>query len=212
PFLQLIDALEPRGLKRVVFSSSAGSIYRSGRDAVAKAQADTAYHSTKRSIEHYLSSRCAATGLTAVSLRISNPIGDLDRPGFGLVGHVARAVAAGGDIAFFGDYATPKDYVALGDVGSALAAAARSTGFGSEPGHHIVDVGSGWSIDAPGMYKVVRSLAEDGLELGRSPLHHGFGPSALDLEPMARLGGWQPRADLLASIDDLVRRHLDQPR
>lgn len=206
PFLRLVEALETRGLERVVFSSSAGSIYRSGREAVVKAKADTAYHSTKRSIEHYLSSRCAATGLDAVSLRISNPIGDLDRPGFGLVGHVARAVAAGDDVEFFGDYATPKDYVALDDVGAALAAATRSPGRGTEPGHLILDVGSGWSIDAPGMYKVVRSLTEDGLDHHRSPLDYGFGPSDLDLEATRRLIGWQPTGDLLASIDRLVHR------
>lgn len=212
PFLRLIEALEPQGLERVVFSSSAGSLYRSGRDAVLKERADTAYHSTKRSIEHYLSSRSAASGLHAISLRISNPIGDLDRPGFGLVGHVARAVAVGDEIDFIGDYATPKDYVVLDDVGAALAAAVGSSPVEGEPGHHVLDVGSGWSIDAPGMYKVVRSLAEDGLEPDRSPLDYGFGPSDLDLEPMRALVGWQPTGDLLASIDRLVRRHRAQVR
>lgn len=204
PFLELIEALEPLGLQRVVFSSSAGSLYRSGRHAVLKEQADTAYHSTKRSIEHYLSSRATATGLTAVSLRISNPIGQLDRPGFGLVGHVARAVAAGDDVEFFGDYATPKDYVALSDVGAAIAAAVAGPGF--VPGHHIVDVGSGWAIDAPGMHKLIQSLVESGFEPGRSPLDYGFAPSSLDLEPMARLAGWRPSLDVAATVDQLVRR------
>jgi len=189
---------------RQVFSSSAGSLYRSGRQAVLKEQADTAYHSTKRSIEHYLSSRSAATGLAAVSLRISNPIGDLDRPGFGLVGHVARAVAAGDEVEFFGDYDTPKDYVALGDVGAAIAASVAATGF--SPGHTIVDVGSGWAIDAPGMHKLIQSLVESGLEPDRSPLEYGFTPSSLDLDPMARLAGWRPTEDVVATVDRLVRR------
>jgi len=204
PFLELIEALEPLGLRRVVFSSSAGSLYRSGRDAVLKEQADSAYHSTKRSIEHYLSSRTAATGLSAMSLRISNPIGDLDRPGFGLVGHVARAVAAGDEVDFFGDYATPKDYVALPDVGAAIAAAVAAPDSG--PGHTIVDVGSGWAIDAQGMHKLIQSLAESGFEPDRSPLEYGFTPSALDLDPMARLTGWRPSQDVVATIDGLVRR------
>lgn len=205
PFLELIEALEPRGLRRVVFSSSAGSIYHSGRRAVVKEQADTAYHSTKRSIEHYLSSRSAATGLTAVSLRISNPIGDLDRPGFGLVGHVARAVVAGDEVEFFGDYATPKDYVALDDVGEAVAAAITAPGLG--PGHTVVDIGSGWAIDAPGMHKLVRSLVEGTADAGGSPLEHGFGPSALDLAPMTRLTGWRPRRDVVATVERLVHRY-----
>lgn len=210
PFLRLVEALEPRGLERVVFASSAGSIYRSAIDPVEKAEADTPYHATKRSIEHYLAARAASTGLTAVSLRISNPVGDLDRPGFGIVGHFSRAVARGLDVDFVGDYATPKDYIDLADVASALRSVTLAPSVG--PGAVVLDVGSGWAVNAPGMHKLIRSLAENGPSdpADRWPPDHGFTASSLDLEPIARLTGWTPSGDLIGTIEAQYRLQVER--
>ncbi len=213
PFFQLLDALQPRGLRRVVFSSSAGAIYRSGPDPVEKAGADSPYVATKRSIEHYLSSRTASSGLQAVSLRISNPIGDVDRAGFGIVPQLAKAVIRNEEVAFFGDHTVEKDYVDIADVSAALCSVVL--GDWPETGHTVLDVGSGWSIAAKPMFALITAICDgliNGTEQRLSLPEAGFIPSGLDLRAIERFCGWRPDRDVVESIAEVCVRTLQRER
>lgn len=213
PFFRLIDELEPRGLDRVVFCSSAGSIYQSAQLRVEKARADTPYCATKRSIEHYLSARTAQAGLRAVSLRISNPVGLVDRPGFGIVNHFSQAVIDNRQVEFVGDHGVAKDYVDLHDV--TQAALSVVTAEQLPPGHSVLDVGSGWAVTAGGMHTLIVELAaaDDRHRWASvSPRARGMVPSQLDLEPIRTLTGWEPTRDVLQAIRSVHDANLARCR
>lgn len=197
PLLRLIEVLEPIGLQKIIFTSSAGAIYQAGDCRVEKKQIDTPYLATKLSVEHYLSCWAANSGITTASLRISNAIGRSQKSNFGIVGHFAEAIADQRGVEFVGDYEVAKDYVPLQDVVEAVTAATLSD---LTPGAHVVDIGSGWSLDAKGMYKLISQLVDAPSHVAWQPHELGMVPSALRLQPAYRLMGWEPRNSVVEAI------------
>ncbi len=209
PFFRLIDALEPHGLAQIVFCSSAGSIYHSALDPTEKAKADSPYVATKRSIELYLSARTSGSALSAVSLRISYPVGSIDRPGFGIVNHFSRAVAQNENVEFVGDHAVAKDYVDLEDVTDALRAVVL--GDWEASGHVILDIGSGWAIDAKGMHALIVDLStsEDRDRWASvAPNERGMQRDRLAIDATRKRTGWAPQRNILQSIRSVFEGNL----
>lgn len=193
PFFRLIDVLKVRKLRRVVFASSAGSLYRSALDVEVKERADSAYFSTKTAIEGLLASWTLATGLSSAVLRVSNPLGWNRKAGFGVVNHFSRAVISSEPVKFIGDYRNFKDYVGIEDVGRAFADSVRSD---VDAGTcDVVDVGSGFAISAEGIYAVLTALSE-GWEFPGELIR----PSALRLKRTKEVLGWEPRVGLADAI------------
>ncbi|MBI1220674.1 MAG: NAD-dependent epimerase/dehydratase family protein [Rhodobacteraceae bacterium] len=199
PFFRLIDALKGKGLKRVVFASSAGALYRSALHTTVKPRADSAYFSVKLGTEAFLTSWINAIGITGIVLRVSNPLGWNRKAGFGVVSHFSRAILSRSHVEFVGDYQNFKDYVDVSDVARAFAATIAYEG---RVGHcDIVDIGSGSAISAEGVYLGLVALSE-GKEFPRELIKR----SALSLEQTAALLAWRPRVDLIEAVSWIFDR------
>lgn len=156
PFFRLLDGHRQRALRRVLFVSSAGSLYNSSIDTRQKQLSDSAYFSIKLATETLLESYSAVHNIQAISIRISNPVGDHDKVDFGVVNHFARALLKGDDIEFFGDYRNFKDYIDVQDAGSGLAQVAGCP-LDTDAGT-LYDLGSGMSFSAEGICETLRAI------------------------------------------------------
>jgi len=150
--LRLLEAARRRNVGRVVYASSGGTVY--GRvDSLPVAenwptQPISAYGVGKLALEGYLQFYAADFGLTCVSLRIGNAVGEGQFRGAG-VGAPAKflaSVAAGTPLHIWGDGSIVRDYVVVDDIVRAFVLAARADlasgayNVGSGTGHSLVQL------------------------------------------------------------------------
>lgn len=217
----LLGAMEATGVGRLVFASSA-CVYGRGPDDGAPVGEDAAEHpispygENKLACERMIAERCAASGLTAVSLRYFNAAGA--DPG-GLIGEahdpethliplaVAAGLGEGPALTVFGaDYATAdgscvRDYVHVCDVAEAHVAALgleRPAG-----GFEVFNIGAGRGSS---VLEVIEAVAR---ALGR-PVPHRLGrrrsgdPAVLVADTSRAVAqlGWSARH---SSLDEIAR-------
>lgn len=142
--LRLLDAAKRRGVRKVVFASSGGTIY--GRTDVSPIPESHATNPTcahgisKLAIEKYLRLYQELYGLDYCSLRIANPygMGQRTEKAQGAVGVLLERVLNGRPFEIWGDGSIVRDYIYVSDVVNALIAGAQ-TGEGSR----VYNVGTG---------------------------------------------------------------------
>jgi len=157
--VQFTEGLLARGCERIVFSSSA-AVYGTPDTTVvtesSPVRPESPYARSKVMVEQILSDACAATSLTALSLRYFNPVGcdpqqrswPYDPAPTHALGSLMRAWETGTPFRIHGhDWNTPdgtpvRDFVHVWDVALAHVAAAHNW---APPagGFDIVNVGSG---------------------------------------------------------------------
>ncbi|MDE3172636.1 MAG: GDP-mannose 4,6-dehydratase [Gemmatimonadota bacterium] len=134
--LNLLEALRASGrltATRFLFASTGGAIYGDGvpLPAVehARKEPDSPYAVAKHSVEQYLSYYGRIHGLPALALRFANVYGPRQDPHgeAGVVAIFCGRVLAGAPLTVFGDGNQTRDYVYVGDVAAAVAAAAHLT-------------------------------------------------------------------------------------
>lgn len=147
PSIQLFEAASQAGVRRVVFSSSGGTVYGAPAELPVRERAPTdplsAYGVSKLAIEKYLA---ICPGVEGISLRVANPYGGFQLRG-ATVGVIARyllAVRRGESLEVWGDGSVVRDYIAIDDVARAFAAAV--SGCDVAPGAYNVGSGIGASI------------------------------------------------------------------
>jgi len=143
--LKLLDACVQKGVRKVVFISSGGTVYgipvSVPIDEDAPLEPINSYGITKLAAEKYLELYRRLHGLEYVILRPSNPYGPLQNP-LGKVGTVAvfmyRAMK-GMPINIWGDGKVVRDYVFIADLVDALVKA------GGQPSlsRRVFNIGSG---------------------------------------------------------------------
>lgn len=126
PSIHLFEAAGHAGVRRVVFSSSGGTVYGAPAELPVRESDATyplsAYGVSKLAIEKYLA---ICPGLNGISLRIGNPYGGFQLRG-AAVGVIARyllAVRRGESLEVWGDGSVVRDYIAIDDVARAFASA-----------------------------------------------------------------------------------------
>jgi len=146
--LRLFEALDKRGIKRLIFASSGGTVYgmqeRLPINERELALPINAYGVSKLTIESYLS---IFKSLSGVSLRIANPYGYAQLFGspIGLIAHTLLALEAGQKIQIWGDGKIVRDYIAVEDVAKAFLLAADLSI--TPPGRYNIGSGIGKSIN-----------------------------------------------------------------
>lgn len=161
----LFEACVQRGVRRVIFASSGGSIYGDVlRDRHAETdvpQPVSPYAIGKSAIESYLRYFRVRHGLDSLSLRIANVYGEgqVSKAGqFGVVPTFLDRMVRGDEITVLGDGSMVRDYVYVGDLVRWMASIFDTP----RPGHEIYNCGSGVGTS---VLEVVRSLEEvSGLE------------------------------------------------
>lgn len=142
--LQLLEACVEAGVRKVVFSSSGGTVY--GVPQTVPITEDhptdptTSYGVVKIAVEKYLGLFHRLYGLDYAALRISNPYGPYQNPGGqqGVVAVFLHRLYAGQPITIWGDGGVVRDYLYVSDLVEALELAAEV-----ETRQKVLNIGNG---------------------------------------------------------------------
>lgn len=128
--LQVLEAARRGGVRRIIFASTAasyGDVPESELPILeTRSLAPLSFYGlSKVAAERYLAMYRATFGLDYVVLRFANVYGERQGEGGegGVISIFARAIAAGEDIAVFGDGGQTRDFVYAGDIAAGIRAA-----------------------------------------------------------------------------------------
>lgn len=147
--VRLFESSCDAGVKRIVFLSTGGAIYRASALGVYNEESPTnpttAYGVIKLAAEKYLEIYHSQRGVEYVTLRLSNPFGPFQRlDGVqGVVGYFLHQAMLGRPLEVWGDGSSVRDYIYVGDVVDALVLAGGS---GSSQGVFNIGSGSGRAL------------------------------------------------------------------
>lgn len=207
-FVQLLQACRERGVRRVVYASSA-AIYGDSPPLPTPESAPLAprspYAAQKAANEHYGRAFSETLGLETVGLRFFNVFGPRQDPGGAYAGVVAKfceRAAAGRGLTIFGDGEQRRDFVYVEDVARAVVLALSAP-----------DVaGRAFNIGGGGV-TTINQLARAVVEASGAPLEVVHGPprlgdvrdSAADISLADECLGWRPTADLTEALAATLR-------
>jgi UDP-glucose 4-epimerase len=203
--LRLARAALDVGCRRLVFAASGGSAYgEPDPDDIPVTEdhpelTSNPYGIAKRSVEDYLDGFRALYGLEPVSLRLANVYGPRQDPHgeAGVVAVFCDRLLAGRPVTVYGDGTQTRDYVYVGDVVEAFAAAADS----ADAVGTRVNIGTGVETSVMELYAMLRGVTGFGPDPEFAPARAGeLARIALDPRLAARLLGWRPRTTLTEGL------------
>lgn len=152
PTLHLLEACRTRGVKKVLFASSGGTVYgvpeRLPIDEDHPTRPISAYGVQKLAIEKYLEVYRRMGGPEYAVLRLANPYGGRQRPDVqqGAVAVFVDRALRGQPVEIWGDGRVVRDYMHISDAVAAFTAALAANGssriynVGSGLGHSLLDL------------------------------------------------------------------------
>ncbi len=197
--LRLLDLAHRHGVKRVIFISSGGAAY--GEQVRFPAGEDhplnpvSPYGVGKVTGEHYCYYYRAVHGLPYVALRYANVYGPRQDPHgeAGVVAIFTGRLLAGEPCTINGDGRQTRDYVYVGDVVEANAAAADLGGAVEGP----FNIGTGMETDVNTLFARLAEATGRQVEPVHGPAKPGEQRrSVIDPARAARVLGWRPRTSL----------------
>ena len=212
--LNLLAAMSAKGVKTIVFSSSAAVYLPNDKDAVEETDPTvplSPYGATKLLSEELISSVGNAEKISHVSLRYFNVVGSAI-PEFGdnskdnLVPKVFLALKSGKRPEIYGsDYPTPdgtciRDYIHVQDLAKAHVAALKKAESGFTSAVYNVGSGKGYSVREM-MNQISQTLGKD-INPQESPARAGDSPKLIaSIKKIEQELGWKPTATLKEMID-----------
>lgn len=203
--LQLLEVARNSGVRRMVFTSSGGTVY--GQPSMIPIPEDHAnnptcsYGITKLAIEKYLGLYQILHGLESVVLRVANPYGERQRQAAvqGAIAVFLGRALRHEPIEIWGNGNVVRDYVYVGDVVSALMAAVDYQGC-----YNIFNIGSS---EGRSLNELVHAIEK---ELGR-PVHVNYQQgrdfdipiNVLDITLAAAELGWTPQVPFAEGLSRL---------
>lgn len=196
PTLRLLDICVRRGVERVVFLSSGGTVY--GPDVPLPTPEDAAlnpiswYGVQKLAIEKYLSVYRRLQCLDSFALRVSNAFGPHQtNPKQGLVGSVIRNALEGTPVDIYGGGEIVRDYVYIADVIDAILAAATI----EDPlAPRVYNIGSGIGRSVNDVVRAVQAVNEKPIAINHLPNRAvDVAKSILDIGRAEKYLSWRPR-------------------
>ena len=219
--VNLLDAADRAGVRKVVFTSSGGCIYgepEPSRLPVTEDQVfwpesmpESPYGVSKKVVLDYLRYFKAGKGLDYTALALSNVYGPRQEPAseVGLEGQVvaifSRKMLAGDRCTIYGDGEQTRDFVYVGDVVSAYVAAREAAG------GELVNVGSGEELSVNELYQRLASLTGTDTGPEYAPARPGeLRRIVIDPGKAGRVLDWKPAVALdegLARTVDWFKKH-----
>ena len=212
--LNLLAVMSAKGVKTIVFSSSAAVYSPNDKDAVEEMDPTvplSPYGATKLLSEELISSVGSAEKISHVSLRYFNVVGSAI-PEFGdnskdnLVPKVFLALKNGKRPEIYGsDYPTPdgtciRDYIHVQDLAKAHVAALKKAESGFTSAIYNVGSGKGYSVREM-MNQISQTLGKD-INPQESPARAGDSPKLIaSIKKIENELGWRPTATLKEMID-----------
>lgn len=212
--LNLLAAMSVRGIKKLVFSSSAAVYSPNDKPAIEESDPTeplSPYGATKLLSEELISKVAKAEGISAISLRYFNVVGS-SHPEFGdnskdnLVPKVFAAYKRGERPDIYGsDYPTKdgtciRDYIHVGDLAEAHLAALMKVE--SSLVDEVYNVGSGTGYSVKEMIDQMSKTMGVDLNPNHAPRRAGDSPQLIaSTKKIERDLGWRPKATLKEMID-----------
>ena len=200
--LQLLNLMVARGVKKIVFISSGGTVYGNPCylpiDEKHPTDPLVSYGITKLAIEKYLQIYQAMHGIKANILRVSNPFGDRQRieTAQGAVAAFLSRALRGLPIEIWGDGSVARDYLYVGDVAEAFALAVAYDG-----AHSVFNISSGIGTSLNEVISLIERITGSHIEKVFKPGRAFDVPlSVLDNRLAKRELGWTPRVNLEEGI------------
>lgn len=200
--INLAEAARRAGVRKIIFTSSGGSIY--GEPDRLPVGEDTAvnplspYAVAKVSGELYLNAFAQLYGLQATHLALANVYGPRQDPHgeAGVVAIFAQAMLSGAPTKVFGDGGNTRDYVFVADVADAFVRAAEAVG-----DRRRYNIGTGVQTTDRELHSLVAAAADVADDPVHAPARLGdLRASALDASRAQRELGWFPSLDLPAGV------------
>ncbi|MEC4596525.1 NAD-dependent epimerase/dehydratase family protein [Burkholderia vietnamiensis] len=210
--LQLLDQMVKRGVKRVVFASSGGTVYGAPEHMPIREDHPTnplvSYGIAKLTIEKYLALYRCQYGLEPVVLRVANPYGWGQRLGVaqGAVGEFINRALSDERIDIWGDGSVVRDYVYVSDVARAFCLA-----LGYQGAEGVFNIGSGVGTSLNDLITLIEVILGHSIERQYSTGRNFDVPmSVLDISRARRELGWVPEVDLASGLQQTVAWFLSQ--
>ncbi len=215
----LLDAMRARGVRRMVFSSTAATYGQPESSPIvetAPTRPTNPYGASKLAVDHMLSGEARAYGLAATSLRYFNVAGAYGRHGerHAVETHlipIALQVAAGARpaLSIFGeDYPTVdgtcvRDYIHVADLAAAHLLALDA----ARPGvHAIYNLGNGDGFSVRQVVDVVRQVTGHPVPVEVGPRRPGDPATLVASSDRARAElGWSPEQNGVEGLTAMVR-------
>jgi UDP-glucose-4-epimerase GalE len=213
--IAFLDTLLAAGIRRIVFSSSAGVYGAPARTPIRETDAlapINPYGATKLAFENALTGYAAGYAWSAVSVRYFNAagatakLGEDHRPETHLIPNILAAVERGEVVRINGgDYPTSdgtcvRDYIHVDDLAAAHIAALELTAT-AKPGHLACNLGSGTGFSNLDILHAAESVVGHAISHELGARRPGDPPALVASNDRAReLLGWVPRL----SLEDII--------
>ena len=212
--LNLLEAINDAGVKRLVFSSTC-AVYGQPDEVPIGEEAPprpaNAYGASKLAVDGMIGDFCAAHGLGAVSLRYFNvagasgEAGEDHEPETHLIPNVLKAaIGRSTHVDVYGtDYPTPdgtaiRDYIHIEDLGVAHQLALAGAREGE---HRIFNLGNGNGFSVREVIATAREVTGAEIEVREGPRRPGDPPMLVAASEKIRSQlGWSPRKPELATM------------
>ncbi len=205
--VNLLEAARQAGTRKVVFTSSGGSIYGNPDslpvDESARVAPESQYAASKAAVELYLNVYRALYGLQWTSLALANVFGPRQDPHgeAGVVAIFGTAMLEGRPTKIFGDGTATRDYVFVGDVADAFArAVVPDAGDGRR-----FNIGTGRQTDVLELHQLVAGVVGVSTEPELVPGRPGeLQAIALDASAAHEALGWSVQVPLEPGLEQTV--------
>jgi UDP-glucose 4-epimerase len=202
----VLEAARLAGVRKIVFTSSGGSIYGTPSslpvDESAPVAPESPYAAGKAAGELYLGAWRAMYGLQTTALALGNVYGPRQDPHgeAGVVAIFSSALLQGRSTTIFGDGTSSRDYVYVGDVCEAFVRACGEPGDGRR-----FNIGTGVATTVRELHTVVAGAAGGSDEpVFGDPRVGELQAISLDTAAARRELGWAPAVDLADGITRTV--------
>ncbi|MBM4362411.1 MAG: NAD-dependent epimerase/dehydratase family protein [Deltaproteobacteria bacterium] len=202
PTLQLLDAARSRGVRRVLFLSSGGTVYGPPRTTPIPEDHPNdptcSYGIQKLAIEKYCALYHHLHGLDYRVLRVSNPYGERQLPhaSQGAVAVFMNRGLSGDPIEIWGDGSVTRDYLHVSDVASAVVRAATHEG-----PSRIFNVGTGKGLSLLQLIAAIETAIGRPMTVRFSAARSFDVPvNVLDVTRARTELGWEPAVGLAEGL------------
>ena len=203
--ITLLGAAQEAGVRRFVNASTGGAIYGEGRMLPAPedhpVDPEAPYGQSKWCAEGYCELFRRMYGLSTVSLRFGNVYGPRQDPlgEAGVIAIFCGRLLDGGRPTVFGDGLQTRDYIYVGDIVSAILAAAASDATGA------FNVGRGEQTTVLELVEALAGAADRPFEPEHAPERPGeIRHIALDASRAHRELGWEPAVPLRDGLEQTL--------
>lgn len=205
--LRLLQAAKGRKDLRIVFPSSAGTVYGILDSVPVGEEHSTnprcAYGVSKLAVEKYLAIHRELWGLDAVALRISNAYGPGQQVArnFGAISTFATRALRGDPISIFGDGSVVRDYIYVDDIVQAMIAAGSLRG-----GPSVINIGSGVGKSLDDILCVLAGILGREIKAQyRAKRKFDVPVSVLDISLAQDILNWRPKTSFEVGVESTVR-------